>query len=169
MPSVLRLARAVSLAAALAAVRASAAPVARLDATSASGTAPLVVGFDTGRSSAGALAEHLLLVGNGDAIPLAMAAQTTNYNYTLPGFYLAQTWLRDDSGLALSPPVPITVARQRDGLQPATASVTVAATTDPLTFAFMATVTARDGDPIVAQRWDFGDGAGDGAAAPFHT
>ncbi len=169
MPSVLRLARAVSIAAALTAVRAWAAPVARLDAMSATGTAPLVVGFDTAHSQAGTIAEHLLLLGNGDAIALTMAAQTTNYNYTLPGFYLAQTWLRDDSGVALSPAVAIAVSRDRDGLAPATATVTPAATTDPLTFAFMATVTARDDDPIAAQRWDFGDGSGSGESAPFHT
>lgn len=169
MPSVLRLARAISIAAALVAAKAQAAPVARLSATSASGTAPLVVGFDTARSSAGTIAEHLLLVGNGDAISLSMAEQTTNYNYTLPGFYLAKTWLRDESGVALSAPVPIAVARDRDGLAPPSASLTVAATTDPLTFAFMATVTARDGDPIASQRWDFGDGAASAEAAPFHA
>src|SRR3954470_4248410 len=133
------------------------------------GTAPLVVGFDTARSSAGTIAEHLILLGNGDAISLAMAEQTTNYNFTLPGFYLAQTWLRDESGIALSPPVPVSVTRQSDGLVPATASVLVQATTDALTFAFTGTVTAAAGDPIVAQRWEFGDGDGDGTAAPFHT
>jgi len=169
MPSVLRFARAISIAAALLAARAYAAPAAHLEATSASGTAPLVVGFDTARSSAGTIAEHLLLLGNGDAISLSMAAQTTNYNYTLPGFYLAQTWLRDDSGVALSPPVAIAVARDRDGLTPPTATMMVAATTDPLTFAFMATVTARDDDPIATQRWDFGDGASSDEAAPFHA
>ncbi|HEX6837566.1 MAG TPA: PKD domain-containing protein [Polyangia bacterium] len=165
----LRFARAISIAAALAAATAHAAPVARLQATSASGTAPLVVGFDTARSSAGTIAEHLLLTGNGDAISLAMAEQTTNYNYTVPGFYLAQTWLRDESGVALSAPVAIVVARDRDGLLPPSASVTVAATTDPLTFAFMATVTARDEDPIATERWDFGDGASSAEAAPFHA
>ena len=169
MPSVLRLARAVSIAAALIAARAWAAPVARLDAMSASGTAPLVVGFDTGRSQAGTVAEHLLLVGNGDAISLSMAAQTTNYNFTLPGFYLAQTWLRDESGVALSPAVAISVTRDRDGLVPAAATVAAAATTDPSTFAFTATVTPQADDPIAAQRWDFGDGNGSGEAAPFHT
>ncbi len=169
MPSVSRFARAASIAVALTATRALAAPVAHLDATSASGTAPLVVGFDTARSSAGVIAEHLLFVGNGDVISLPMAAQTSNYNFGLPGFYLAQTWLRDDSGLALSAPVPIAVSRERDGLPPAAATVMVAATTDPLTYAFMATVTPHDGDPIASQRWDFGDGTGDGAAAPFHT
>src|SRR3954471_7045779 len=133
------------------------------------GTAALVVGFDTTRSSAGTIAEHLLLLGNGDAISLAMAAQSTNYNYTLPGFYLAQTWLRDESGIALSAPVPISVSRERDGLVPATADVMVQATTDPLTFAFTATVTPNANDPIASQRWEFGDGSGDAEAAPFHT
>jgi MYXO-CTERM domain-containing protein len=47
--------------------------------------------------------------------------------------------------------------------------VNVAATTDPLTFAFMATVTAGAGDPIAAERWDFGDGSGDAEAMPFHA
>ena len=169
MPSVLRFARVLPLAAALLGARAAAAPTARLAATPTSGTAPLVVALDTARSSAGTIAEHLVLVGNGDAISLGMAEQMTNYNYTLPGFYLAATWLRDDSGIALSPPVPIAVERQSDGQTPPAASVTVSATTDPLTFAFMATVTAQDGDPIAAERWDFGDGSGDGADAPLHT
>jgi PKD repeat protein len=143
--------------------------VAHLAAMPAAGTAPLVVGFDTARSSAGTIAEHLVLLGNGDAISLALATQTTNYNYTLPGFYLAQSWLRDETGIALSPPVPISVARQSDGLSPATATVTVNATTDALTYAFMATLTPAAGDAISAQRWEFGDGGGSGDAAPFHT
>jgi PKD repeat protein len=143
--------------------------VAHLAAMPTTGTAPLVVGFDTARSSAGTIAEHLVLLGNGDAISLATAEQTTNYNYTLPGFYLAQSWLRDESGIALSGPVPISVSRQSDGLLPATATIGVNATTEALTYAFMATVTPADGDPIAAQRWEFGDGSGDGAATPFHT
>jgi hypothetical protein len=133
MPTVLRPARAVFIAVALAWLPAAGAPTARLAATPSVGTAPLVVGFDSAHSSAGTIAEHLLLLGNGEATPLSMAEQTTNYNYTLPGFYLAQTWLRDDSGVALSPPVAISVSRERDGLLPPTATVTVAATTDALT------------------------------------
>ncbi len=160
---------AVALTVALLPRPAAAAPTARLAAMPASGSAPLVVGFDTTHSSAGTIAEHLVLTGNGDASSLAMAAQTTNYNYTLPGFYLAQTWLRDETGIALSAPVPISVSRERDGQAPPTASVTVAATTDPLTFAFMATVTAQPNDPIAAQLWDFGDGQTAGDAAPFHV
>ena len=144
-------------------------PSARLSATPSTGTAPLVVGFDSARSSAGTIAEHLVLTGNGDAIPLAMAEQTTNYNYTLPGFYLAQTWLHDDTGVALSDPLPISVIRDSDGQVPPTATVVAAATTDPLTVAFMATVNAQTADPIAAQRWDFGDGSGDGQDAPFHA
>ena len=170
MPSVLRSASSLSLAAVLVAARVSAAaPAAHLAAMPTSGTAPLVVAFDTARSAAGTIAEHLIFAGNGDAITLGMAEQVTNYNYTLPGFYLASTWLHDDSGIALAPPVPISVTRLGDGQAPPTASVVVQATTDPLTFAFMATVTAQDGDPIAAQLWDFGDGTSDGEAAPFHT
>jgi PKD repeat protein len=45
----------------------------------------------------------------------------------------------------------------------------VQATTDPLTFAFTATVTPAANDPIASQRWEFGDGSGDAEAAPFHT
>jgi MYXO-CTERM domain-containing protein len=143
--------------------------VAHLAAAPASGAAPLVVGFDTARSQAGTIAEHLVLVGNGDAIGLANAEQTSNYNFTLPGFYLAQSWLRDDSGIGLSAAVPIAVSRERDGQLPPAATVAAQATTDPSTFAFTATVTAQPNDPIAAQRWDFGDGNGDGADAPFHT
>jgi MYXO-CTERM domain-containing protein len=47
--------------------------------------------------------------------------------------------------------------------------VVAAATTDPLTFAFMAKVSPASNDAIAAQRWDFGDGASDGSDAPFHT
>ena len=135
MPSVLRLARLLCVAVAVAVVPASrpaaGAPTARLAAIPTSGTAPLVVAFDSAGSSAGTIAEHLLLFGSGDASTLGLAEQRTNYNYTLPGFYLAQTWLRDESGVALSPPVAIAASRQRDGLSPPTASVSVAATTDP--------------------------------------
>ncbi|MGZ3425990.1 MAG: PKD domain-containing protein [Polyangia bacterium] len=152
-----------------ASLQAAGAPSAHLAASPTSGTAPLVVGFDSARSSAGTIAEHLLLLGNGDAISLGMAEQTTNYNYTLPGFYLAQTWLRDGSGVALSPPVPISVLRERDGLAPPTGSATVGVTTDPATFAFTATLMPQPSDPIAAQRWSFGDGIASGEAAPFHT
>jgi MYXO-CTERM domain-containing protein len=146
-----------------------AAPSAHLAAVPSTGTSPLVVGFDTTGSSAGTIAEHLVLIGNGDAVPLAMAEQTTNYNYTLPGFYLAQTWLHDDSGVALSSSVPITVVRPADDQSPPSATVVAAATTDPLTFAFMGKVSAQAADPVTAQRWDFGDGASDGNEAPYHT
>ncbi len=167
MPSVLRSAFAIgSLVFASAAL---ATPSAHLTATPSTGTAPLVVGFDTTGSSAGTIAEHLVLIGNGDAVPLAMAEQTTNYNYTLPGFYLAQTWLHDDSGVALSSALPITVIRPADNQSPPSATVVAAATTDPLTFAFMASVSAQAADPIAAQRWEFGDGASDGNTAPYHT
>ena len=170
MPSVLRFARAVAVAAALAALPAAAAPSAHLGAMPSSGLAPLVVGFDTTGTTAGAIAEHLLLVGNGDALALAGATMVTNYNYGLPGFYLAQTWLRDDGGLALSPPVAITVSRQSDGRLPPTATASVQATTDPATFAFGATVTPASGDPLAAAHWDFGDGSVDvtGDPMPFH-
>jgi MYXO-CTERM domain-containing protein len=165
----LRSVRLFTVAALVAARAAAAAPAAHLTASPATGAAPLIVGFDTARSSAGTLAEHLLFVGNGEAVSLPMAAQMSNYNYAVPGFYLALTWLRDGDGVALSQPVPISVARASDGLAPPTATVNVAATTDPLTFAFMATVTAGAGDPIAAERWDFGDGSGDSAAMPFHA
>ncbi|MCA1663424.1 MAG: hypothetical protein LC659_04000, partial [Myxococcales bacterium] len=85
--------RLLTVAALVAARAAAAAPVAHLSAAPATGTAPLVVAFDSARSSAGTLAEHLLFVGNGEAISLPMAAQTTSYDYALPGFYLAQSWL----------------------------------------------------------------------------
>jgi PKD repeat protein len=167
MPSVLR--HVFLTASLLAASTATAAPSARLSATPTTGTAPLVVGFDSARSMAGTIAEHFVLIGNGDAVSLATAEQTTNYNYTLPGFYLAQTWLRDETGVALSEPVPITVIRDSDGESPPAAKVVAAATTDPATFAFMATINAQHDDPITARRWDFGDGASDGSDAPFHT
>jgi MYXO-CTERM domain-containing protein len=169
MRPVLLVARVVFVAVVMASLPAAGAPSAHLAAAPTSGTAPLVVGFDSARSSAGTIAEHLLLLGNGDAISLGMAEQTTNYNYTLPGFFLAQTWLRDGSGVALSPPVPISVIRDRDGLAPPTATAAVALTTDPVTFAFEATLTPQPDDPIAAQRWSFGDGTTSGEAAPFHT
>lgn len=165
----MRFHRLLPVAAALAATPAVAAPAAYLAATPAAGAAPLIVEFDTARSSAGAIAEHLLFVGNGDALPLSSAAQMTNYNYTLPGFYQAQTWLRDGDGLALSQPVAIAVSRAGDGQAPPTATVIAAATTDARTFAFMATVTAQSGDAIVAERWEFGDGSGSDEATPFHA
>ncbi|HEY2745251.1 MAG TPA: hypothetical protein VGL86_11530, partial [Polyangia bacterium] len=46
------------------------APAAHLTATPTTGTAPLVVGFDTAGSTAGTIAEHLVLIGNGDALVL---------------------------------------------------------------------------------------------------
>jgi MYXO-CTERM domain-containing protein len=167
MPSVLR--SAFVTASLFAASAALAQPTALLAANPTTGTSPLIVGFDTTGSSAGTIAEHLVLIGNGDAVPLAMAAQTTNYNYQMPGFYLAQTWLHDQLGVAVSKPVPITVIRPADNASPPSATVVAAATTDPSNFAFIAKVSAQAADPIVAQRWDFGDGSSDGSDAPFHT
>jgi MYXO-CTERM domain-containing protein len=143
----------------------------RLAATPTAGQAPLQVAFDTARTTAdGTVAEHLLLLGNGDAVTLAAAADTANYGYQLPGFYLAQTWLRDASGgFGASPPVGIAVGRPRDGRDPPAVSVLVAPTTDALTIAFMATVTPVSGDAVVARRWDFGDGERAGEEAPFHA
>jgi len=129
------------------------------------------VAFDTGNTTIdGTVAEHLLLLGNGDAVTLATATETTSYGYQLPGFYLAQTWLRQaGGGFASSQPVAITVGRPRDGRNPPAASVVVAPTTDPLTFAFATTMTPAADDAVVARRWDFGDGQSSGEEAPFHA
>jgi hypothetical protein len=141
----------------------------RLAAAPTDGLAPILVAFDTTRSALdGTLAEHLLLVGNGDVLPLATVSELPNYGYQLPGFYLAQTWLRGDTGLGASTPVAIRVGRVRDGLMPPTADVVLAHTTDPLTFAFMPTITPAEGDEIVARRWDFGDGTTSPEEAPLH-
>ncbi|MDB4968762.1 MAG: repeat-containing protein [Myxococcales bacterium] len=149
---------------------AGAATTPRLDAMPTTGTAPLMVTFDTSHTVAdAALVHHLLFLGNGDAQPLATAAEMASYGYPLPGFYLAQTWLRTADGFGASLPVAISAARVRDGQSPPSLTLVVARTTDPLTMAFMGTVTRADGDPLAAQRWDFGDGSFSGEAQPFHT
>ena len=148
-----------------------AAPAPRVTATPSDGPPPLMVGFDTSGTRADAdVAEHFLFTGNGDLLTLQTAAEMPIYGYQLPGFYLAQSWLRQSSGsYAASPTVPIVISRPRDGARPAALTLEVQATTDPLTFAFTPTVTAAAGDEVAARRWDFGDGATSGEATPFHT
>jgi MYXO-CTERM domain-containing protein len=149
---------------------AAAAPTAHLSATPTAGSPPLMVGFDTSSSSVdGAVAEHLLFLGNGAALALGSAAEMPGYSYPLPGSFTAQTWLRQaDGSFASSTAVALAVTRPRDGRAPPTAKMTVTATSDPLGFAFAARVTPPSGDSLVARRWDFGDGGSAGDAAPQH-
>ncbi len=162
------LCRAFAVAAVSASLAASATPVARLAADRPAGPAPLVVVFDVSRSTVDNPAEELVLMGNGDGVPVSAMAMA-GYNFVLPGAYQAQAWVRDGSGaVAASVPLPLRVARVRDGRMPPSLTVTTAPTTDPTTIAFMATLAAAGDDAVVARRWEFGDGATSGEEQPLH-
>jgi hypothetical protein len=141
-----------------------------LAAQPTSGPPPLSVAFDTaGSATDGAPLEHFLFPGDGAALPLGAASVKQTYAYQLAGSYLAETWLRDGSGIALSPPVGISIARVSDGRDPPSVRLSVDKS-GGATFTFSAVVTPAPGDSIVARRWDFGDGTfGSGDKPATHT
>lgn len=149
---------------------AAAAPVARLSVTPTAGSPPLPVSFQTDGSTVdGTLAEHILFLGNGGALQFGNVEDKTGYAYELPGYYTPQTWLRQsDGGFAGSSPLPIVVTRTRDGRSPPAVTMTAAPARDDMGFTFSSTVTPATNDAVVAQRWDFGDGASSGAAMTQH-
>jgi PKD repeat protein len=148
-------------------------PQPTLTATVQSGVAPLPTALDPNGSvveDGQTVALHLVFPGNGDIVPVPPLGSAVGYTYTLPGFDVASSWLLEaPSGkFASSRPVGIMALRLRDGLAAPTVTTVVAATTEPGTLAFSATVTPAMGDVEIGRRWQFGDGAESGQASPLH-
>ena len=142
------------------------------------GTRPLVTAFDTTGTTldCGQTAQdYLLFPGNGAVVALSAAplSQSIPYTFTIPGFYLAATYLSESpSGRArTSPSVAIGVTRGSDGTPPPTVALQIQNMGAPLAFAFSADVTLSMNpfDPMAAQLWDFGDGVTSGVDEPQHT
>ena len=131
------------------------APVARISASSTSGTAPLLVTFTD--TSTGSIASRSWDFGNGTA----STAQTAMVTYNTPGTYTVKLTVTGSSGVntafetivvTAAPPVADFNANPVTGMAP-----------------LAATFTNTSSGTTTSYQWDFGDGSTSTVAYPTHT
>jgi PKD repeat protein/type 1 glutamine amidotransferase len=142
------------------------APVVRVGAAPASGTAPLAVRFtsEATDTEAGALTYRWDFGDGGSA-----ATRNANHTYGAPGTYTAKVTVTDKHGAAGSAQVVITVANPPGNVAPTVqAAADPASGSAPLRVRFTSAARDADGDPLTSV-WDFGDGGRAGGTSAVHT
>ncbi|MEZ4695553.1 MAG: PKD domain-containing protein [Rhodothermales bacterium] len=146
------------------------APVAALQASPLSGTAPLVVSFSGSGSSDsdGTISSYAWDFGDGSS----GTGVSTQHTYSSPGSYNATLTIRDDDGATGSAAATIVVTSQQNVAPTALFTATPTTGVAPLLVSVDASTSTDSDGTIVSYSWSYGDGSigsGQSAAHTFNT
>jgi len=143
------------------------APVAIIQASPTSGTAPLLVNVSASQSTDdGTIVSYSWNFGDGSSSQSA----TTSHTYSAAGTYTLSLTVTDDNGATGTATTSISVSSVPTANQPPVARISASPTsgTAPLPVSVNANQSTDDGT-IVSYSWNFGDGSSSQSAATSHT
>ena len=145
-------------------------PLAVVSSSSATGPAPLAVGFDGSGSTVtnGSITAYAWEFGDGAT---ATGAEVT-HSYTSAGLYTATLTVTASNGLknAVSTPIVVTASSLTTNVPPtAVATATPPSGPPPLPVKFDASASTDPDGSIVAYKWNFGDGSSATGKTASHT